>query len=270
MSACCQGSRAIRRLCFTPGPCWGNRQGQCFEYERNVDASNAFHNARSLAGHQHLDGLAAAVDDRRVLRVQHDAQTPDSAAPRDATVAEIQAEQVASMALRGVRRSRGRRRRASRRDSDRTCGRHRQSRTVVRGMPSLACNCAIVDARCDEALSAALNSSADRMTCPFVGCLNLGSAADKSVESRAGTIGHAAGVVELADMPALGAGARKSVWVRVPPPALFSLRSPACDPPTASPARADSRCESRRLRARRPQPAARRPASPRPSTPAGG
>ena len=32
-----------------------------------------------------------------------------------------------------------------------------------------------------------------------------------------------AGVMELADMPALGAGARKSVGVRVPPPALVAL-----------------------------------------------
>src|SRR5215210_3592607 len=32
--------------------------------------------------------------------------------------------------------------------------------------------------------------------------------------------GYPAGVLELADRPGLGPGARKSVWVRVPPPAL--------------------------------------------------
>ena len=30
-SVCCQGSRAMRRSCLRPGPCWGNRHGQCFQ-----------------------------------------------------------------------------------------------------------------------------------------------------------------------------------------------------------------------------------------------
>ena len=32
--------------------------------------------------------------------------------------------------------------------------------------------------------------------------------------------GHPAGVLELVDRPGLGPGARKSVWVQVPPPAF--------------------------------------------------
>ena len=29
--SCCQGSRTIQRSCLRPGPCWGNRHGQCLE-----------------------------------------------------------------------------------------------------------------------------------------------------------------------------------------------------------------------------------------------
>ena len=31
-SAFCQSNSAMRRRCFTPGPCWGKICGQCFEY----------------------------------------------------------------------------------------------------------------------------------------------------------------------------------------------------------------------------------------------
>ncbi len=29
--SCCQGSNAMVRSCFLPGPCWGKTQGQCLE-----------------------------------------------------------------------------------------------------------------------------------------------------------------------------------------------------------------------------------------------
>lgn len=31
----CHGSRAMRRRCFRPGPCWGNRHGQCSDCDHN-------------------------------------------------------------------------------------------------------------------------------------------------------------------------------------------------------------------------------------------
>jgi hypothetical protein len=49
--------------------------------KRNVDAPNPLHNPCSLAWHQDLNGLAAAVDDRRVLPVAGDPKSPDSAVP---------------------------------------------------------------------------------------------------------------------------------------------------------------------------------------------
>ena len=88
--------------------------------------------------------------------------------------------------------------------------------------------------------------------------------------SASGYDRHAAGVTKLANTRALGARVRKNMWVRVPPPALSSLRSAASGPPRASPARADSQRGSGRLRDRTPRRAAHRPASPRPSTPAEG
>ena len=111
-SACCQGSSAMRRLCFLPGPCWGSRHGQCLEHSETSTHPPVLHDSRALAWHQHVDGFAAAVDDRRVLRVERDAQPPDSAAPRDAAVAEVQAEHIASTPPRAARRSHGRRRTA--------------------------------------------------------------------------------------------------------------------------------------------------------------
>ena len=141
-----------RRLCFLPGPCWGSRHGQCFRVQRNVDASFRVARCRPLAWHQHVDGLAAAIDDRRILLVEHDPKSPDSTAPRDAAVAEIQAEQVAVRQPRAARRSRGQRRMASAVEPRAGLWTappipHSRSRDA-----ELARNRAIVDASCDEAL----------------------------------------------------------------------------------------------------------------------
>jgi hypothetical protein len=45
-----------------------------------------------LAGHYRVDGLAAAVDDRRVFQVEHNPQAPHSADSRDAAIAQIETE----------------------------------------------------------------------------------------------------------------------------------------------------------------------------------
>lgn len=151
---------------------------------------------------------------------------------------------------------------------DRNCGRQRQSRTVGRGMP-------VSRAMAQSFMPAAIsfrtvsNSSADRIIGPFAGCLHhrkrhrqTGRASRYDFHLRA----------------SVGTGRRDGfrchcpmgVGVRVPPRALFSLRSPVSDRPTAWPARADSQPESVRLRARRPRRAARRPAGLRASTRAAG
>jgi hypothetical protein len=44
------------------------------------------------AGHHRVDGLAAAVDDRRVFQVEHNPQAPHSSDLRIAAIAEIETE----------------------------------------------------------------------------------------------------------------------------------------------------------------------------------
>lgn len=63
-------------------------------------------------------------------------------------------------------------------------------------------------------------SSVDRNFAPLgANEPKVGETADRFVGELSGTIAGRAGVVELAYTPALGAGARESMRVRVPPPA---------------------------------------------------
>ncbi len=77
-----------------------------------------------------------------------------------------------------------------------------------------------------------LNSSADRMwdALSSVDGFTLCGTADKFRERAKRYDFGAAGVMELAYMPALGAGARKSMRVRVPPPALRFIQVSCCFP----------------------------------------
>jgi hypothetical protein len=63
--------------------------------EGNVNAADAFHNPRPLAGHQQFDGLAAALDDCGVLLVERDAYTPHASCSRDRAVTQIHRQDVA-------------------------------------------------------------------------------------------------------------------------------------------------------------------------------
>lgn len=151
---------------------------------------------------------------------------------------------------------------------DRTCGRQRQSRTVGRGMP-------VSRAMAQSFMPAAIsfrtvsNSSADRTFGPFAGCLHRRKR-HRQTGLTSGYDCHLRASVGTGRRDGFRCHCPMGVGVRVPPRAPFSLRSLVCGPPTASPARADSRCGSARPRAHTPRRAARRPAAPRPSTRAGG
>lgn len=56
-------------------------------------------------------------------------------------------------------------------------------------------------------------------TASHVADVNVDSRSERCVGAQGVASTLAAGVAQLADAPALGAGVRKNVWVRVPPPA---------------------------------------------------
>jgi hypothetical protein len=64
------------------GAVLGEKARPVLGVQRHFDAVlGQLHDPCALTGHQHVDCFPAPVDDRRVLRVQHDAETPDSADP---------------------------------------------------------------------------------------------------------------------------------------------------------------------------------------------
>lgn len=53
-----------------------------------------------LSRHHDVDGLAAALDDAGVLRVESNTEAPDSAHSRNAAIAEVQAQEVSELLRR--------------------------------------------------------------------------------------------------------------------------------------------------------------------------
>ncbi len=95
-----------------------------------------------------------------------------------------------------------------------------QSHTVLRGMPIWR---AIAQSFKPLAIRrcTASNSFADRTRASLLATVmnKIGGTADKFCRRAGRYDRHPAGVMKLANMPALGAGARESLRVRVPPPA---------------------------------------------------
>jgi hypothetical protein len=84
----------MRRKCFGPGPCWGNRQIQCFQLLKTSTQPVQRHlpdtPRRNLE-----DRVLGAADDARVFRIQTDAKSPDVATgTSEHAVAEVDTKEI--------------------------------------------------------------------------------------------------------------------------------------------------------------------------------
>ena len=98
MSSCCHLVSTIWRLCFGPGPCWGNRQGHDLGRRHDACAVPAAHlilNVDGVIWHDRFDRAGPVIDQVLVAHVLKQAEYESALRGlRDASVTEVNAEQI--------------------------------------------------------------------------------------------------------------------------------------------------------------------------------
>ena len=91
----CQDSRAIWRLCFFPGPCWGKRQERWAQYTwSNLGAVVKEHASDRVLREASAEQGIGLTHDRRILRVEGDPQPLRPSRGADVSVSQVEPEQL--------------------------------------------------------------------------------------------------------------------------------------------------------------------------------